>query len=111
MPPAGPRRAPGRRKATAPKSAPPPVPDAPTGPVEASTRTELEAIAATAKPLGQIALALARVLDTGAGMATAAVAKELRATLNELHPKDEGSEGDDLRNLIDRLRAPVGDAP
>jgi hypothetical protein len=52
--------------------------------------------------LAQTALALARVLDAGAGMATAAVSKELRATLAELkaqHPKDEEPD------VVDQLRA------
>lgn len=42
--------------------------------------------------LAESALTLARLLDDGAGLATAAVARELRATLTKLA---EGSERDD----------------
>lgn len=38
--------------------------------------------------LGQLALTLAKALDEGAGMATAAVSKELRATLAALTAKE-----------------------
>lgn len=45
--------------------------------------------------LGQLALTLARQLDEGAGMATAAVARELRATLAELtRDRDDGDDDD-----------------
>ena len=38
--------------------------------------------------LSALAMTLAAQLDAGAGMATAAVSKELRAVLDELTPKD-----------------------
>lgn len=44
--------------------------------------------------LAQLALTLAAHLDDGAGMAAAAVAKELRATLHDLEA-DGGSDPDD----------------
>jgi hypothetical protein len=45
--------------------------------------------------LGRVALTLAKTLDDGAGMATAAVSKELRATLAALTAREEVPDGDD----------------
>jgi hypothetical protein len=45
--------------------------------------------------LGQLALTLADALDEGAGMATAAVSKELRATLAALTRKEVIDDGED----------------
>ncbi len=45
--------------------------------------------------LGQLALTLAAQLDDGAGMATAAVARELRATLADLTKDRSGDDDDD----------------
>ena len=56
-----------------------------------------------------LALTLAETLDSGAGMATAAVARELRATLAALTPEAKVDE-DGFAALIEQLRAPVGDA-
>ena len=50
------------------------------------------------------ALNLAAKLDGDAGMATAAVSKELRATLDALTPSEEDDD-----DLVARLQAPVGD--
>jgi hypothetical protein len=55
--------------------------------------------------LAEMAFALARVLDEGAGLATAAVNRELRANLVELARM--GVPDDD--DLEDRLSAPVLD--
>ncbi|MER7433144.1 hypothetical protein ABT341_00290 [Pseudonocardia alni] len=55
-----------------------------------------------------IAIALAQKLDEGAGMATAAVASELRATLADLLVGEERD--DDVDRFIAGLSAPVGDA-
>lgn len=55
--------------------------------------------------LGQLALTLAGSLDSGAGMATAAVSKELRATLADLL-KDR-HDGDDDSDWTAGLSAPV----
>jgi len=44
--------------------------------------------------LGQLALTLAKTLDDGAGMAAAAVARELRATLADLMRERDDSDGD-----------------
>ena len=47
--------------------------------------------------LGQLALTLAETLDNGAGMATAAVSRELRATLATLTAMTpKGDEDDDI---------------
>lgn len=58
--------------------------------VEAATERRLRELDELDSPLGQAALTLARALDDGAGMAAAAVSKELRATLKELTPRDGG---------------------
>ena len=56
--------------------------------------------------LGQLALTLAKALDEGAGMATAAVARELRATLADLaRDRDDGDDDD----WTSGLSAPVWD--
>ena len=54
---------------------------------------------------------LARTLDNGAGLATAGVHKELRATLAELSPRG-GDDDDDLFSRLEReLSSPLGDDP
>ena len=45
--------------------------------------------------LGRLALTLAKALDAGAGMATSAVSKELRATLAVLTRKEVDLDADD----------------
>lgn len=58
------------------------------------------------------AITLARKLDEGAGMATAAVAKELRATLDAiLRGADDDDDG--LDNFVNGLGlpAPMGNSP
>ena len=45
--------------------------------------------------LGRLALTLAKALDDGAGMATAAVSKELRATLAELTREEVDPDAND----------------
>jgi hypothetical protein len=56
--------------------------------------------------LGRVALTLARALDDGAGMATAAVSKELRATLAALTSREEITDVEDAIFGAD-LSAPV----
>ena len=75
------------------------------GPVERKVRADIAALI-TAHPMGE-ALAemsynLARSLDEGAGLATAAVNRELRANLTELS-RLAVDDGDDL---ADELSAP-----
>ena len=55
---------------------------------------------------GQAAITLARSLDEGVGMATAAVARELRATLAELEGRNDGN-SDDLAAFLAELSTPV----
>lgn len=79
------------------------------GPVEQQVRADVEALV-TGHPMGE-ALAemsynLARVLDQGAGLAVAAVNRELRANLLELAGMGVGDDDD----LDDQLSTPVRDA-
>lgn len=68
--------------------------------VVGATRRRLEALGEACSPLGQSALVLAAALDDGAGMAAAAISKELRATLKELTPHDAG---DEFQRLLQEL--------
>lgn len=74
------------------------------GPVETKVRADLEALV-TAHPMGEslaeMSINLARTLDDGAGLAVAAVNRELRANLVELARM--GVSDDDLD---DRLSTP-----
>jgi hypothetical protein len=82
------------------------------GPLERAVRADVRAKPSTspvAASLRQVAYSLARQLDAGAGMAAAAIAKELRATLDQLTRTDDDSD-DELEQLISRLSAPMGDA-
>jgi hypothetical protein len=56
------------------------------------------------------ALTLARKLDEGAGLATAAVARELRSTLDVL-TKTEGDDDDELAGFVNSLSSPMGNPP
>jgi len=58
-----------------------------------------------------LARTLAQTLDEGAGMATAAVSKELRATLAALTPEGTSDADGGFAALLDQLRAPMVDAP
>jgi hypothetical protein len=75
------------------------------GPVERKVRADLRALI-TAHPMGEalseMAITLARQLDDGAGLAIAAVNRELRANLLELS-RLAVDDGDDL---ADELSAP-----
>ena len=80
------------------------------GPVETKVRQDIEALV-TVHPMGEalaeMAFTLARTLDQGAGLAVAAVNRELRANLVELASMAE----DDDDDLEDRLSAPLRDHP
>lgn len=86
----------------------PPAPEPEMGPVEATVRSDVEALM-TAHPMGEslaeMAFTLARTLDRGAGLAVAAVNRELRANLVELARL--GVDGDD--DFEDQLSTPVRD--
>ena len=77
------------------------------GPVERSTRAELRQWGVTGA-LAQSALVLARTLDDGAGLAVAAVARELRATIESLRPVEDNDDG--LDRFLASLSSPVRDA-
>jgi hypothetical protein len=101
------KKPPARRPAKGP--APPPPP--PTN--EARVLALIESLRQASpvdtrdEAIGQLALTLAKALDEGAGMATAAVARELRATLADLaRDRDDGDDDD----WTSGLPAPVWDA-
>ena len=77
------------------------------GPVERGIRADLKSWAVTGG-LAESAIVLARTLDDGAGLAVAAVARELRATMEALCPVEE--DHDDLDNFLASLSSPVRDA-
>lgn len=85
------------------------VPEKP-GPVEEKVRSDVAALVTT-HPMGEalaaMAFALARTLDNGAGLAVAAVNRELRANLLEL----AGMVDDDDEDLDALLSSPVRDSP
>ena len=79
--------------------------DEPTyGPVETKARADVAALMSThpmGETLAEMAYNLARSLDNGAGLAVAAVNRELRETLEDL--AEMGVDSDDL---VDRLSTP-----
>ena len=81
------------------------------GKVELATARSIEEIGELPKGLGGLAaaaLTLARSLDDGAGLATAAVARELRATLLELVKGGARDDGPDpIAELVRELSRPV----
>jgi len=81
------------------------------GPLETAVRGDIDAltlVTPTARSMAELAYNLARKLDSGAGMATAAVASELRATLKEMA---EQAGDDDGAELLRRLSSPDGVSP
>lgn len=83
------------------------------GSVENATRLTLKGLEDDGKlegreALAELALTLARTLDDGAGLAVAAVSRELRATIVELG-KPHDSVGDEAESWLAKLRSPVGD--
>lgn len=68
------------------------------------------ALDSTKEALAEVALNLAAALDEGAGMATAAVARELRATLSAMSEVDGDSDDDGFAELTAFLSAPVRDS-
>lgn len=81
------------------------------GRVELATARSIQEIGELPRGLGGLAesaLTLARTLDDGAGLATAAVARELRATLTMLAKGNaSGGNADALAELVARLGEPV----
>jgi hypothetical protein len=86
------------------------VPEQEGGACETATRAEIAALTGPVSPaLAATALHLARHLDHGAGLATAATARELRATITALTAG--GGEEDGTQELLERLSAPVFNSP
>lgn len=81
------------------------------GPVERAVTQSIREIGELPQGLGglaEVAKTLAKSLDEGAGLATAAVARELRATLVKLAEGSERDDGPDpLDELVAKLSAPV----
>ena len=72
------------------------------GPVEAKVRSDVGALVCEhpmGEALAEMAFTLARTLDAGAGLAVAAVNRELRANLLELAGMGVGA-GDDLDDIL-----------
>lgn len=85
------------------------VPTMSAGSVEASTQAELEAVDLLGSALGQMAVALARRIDVGneTGAATAALARELRATMEAVEaraPQPEGKVSSLRLRLAERVQ-------
>lgn len=81
------------------------------GPNEKAVRTHLKALEVSDvdDARGRLAITLAKALDNDAGMATAAVSRELRATLAELEGRD-GRESDTLTSWLAELSSPLVDS-
>lgn len=81
------------------------------GPNEKAVRSTLRQleVGVNDDALGRLAITLAKALDADAGMATAAISRELRATLSELEGRYGGTDDDDLGRLLAELSAPVVD--
>lgn len=85
------------------------LPEQVPGPLETAVRGDidtLDLIGPMARSLAETAYNLARKLDADAGMATAAVARELRETLKTLA---EAAGDDDGADLLTQLSTPLGD--
>lgn len=81
------------------------------GPNEKAVRATLRRleVSITDDALARLAITLAKTLDNDAGMATAAVSRELRATLSELEGRHGATDTDDFGRLLAELSAPVVD--
>jgi hypothetical protein len=80
------------------------------GPVELKVRADVATLRSAhpmAEALAEMAYSLARTLDEGAGLAVAAVNRELRANLVELTSMGAPDADDDLDAL---LSSPIRDA-
>lgn len=80
------------------------------GPMEKAIRATLRAleVSPVSDARARLAVVLAKTLDGDAGMATAAVSRELRATLTELESRDGGNT-DEFTDLLRQLSAPMVD--
>ncbi len=94
-----------------PAPPPEPDPDLPALSVEAAVRetvADLPEESLAHASLVALALTLARKLDEGAGLATAAVARELRSTLDVLTKQEGGDDDDALNDFVSSLSTPLG---
>lgn len=82
------------------------------GPNEKAVRVTLRQleISVASDARGRLAVTLAKALDGDAGMATAAISRELRATLSELEGRNSGDIDSDLGRFLAGLSSPVGDS-
>jgi hypothetical protein len=82
------------------------------GPNEKAVRTTLRQleISVVDDARGRLAVTLAKALDGDAGMATAAISRELRATLSELEGRGNGDTNDELGRFLAELSTPVVDS-
>ena len=104
--------APARKRA--PRKAAPRKPRVPRyGPTETAVRADLKRLALAddvpTTALCELAYLLAKALDQGAGLSTAAVSRELRATLAALMIPKETDDGSPLDELLAALSTPMGD--
>lgn len=76
-----------------------------------STLADAEAVTSAHVALVATALTLARKLDDGAGMATAAVARELRSTLDAILKGAETDDDDAFNGFLVGLSSPLVDRP
>jgi hypothetical protein len=84
------------------------------GKVELATARDLKAMARlhpAHDALSASALVLARALDEGAGLATAAVARQHAAIMTTLAEVSGDDNDAAIRDLVDRMSAPVADTP
>jgi hypothetical protein len=78
------------------------------GPIETGVTADLEHLTEPGTAaLKATAIRLARTLDEGAGLATAAVARELRATLASLTREEPTDDADGFAALVAALSSPV----
>ncbi|GIH91953.1 hypothetical protein Psi01_25830 [Planobispora siamensis] len=78
------------------------------GPVESQTRADIEALGPLTRvqpSLAETAYTLARALDEGAGLSTAAIARELRSVLTEIAKVVPESREDTVDDLAARRAA------
>jgi hypothetical protein len=105
-----PEKRPSGRSRTAAKR-PKPLRNPSMGSVLAAVEADLADLALAGpvdRTLAESARSLARSLDGDAGMAAAAISRELRAVLGELAPKEEHGDGDTdaLSKLLKSLARP-----
>lgn len=81
------------------------------GPNEKALRATLKQleVSVTSDARARLAVTLAQTLDGDAGMATAAVSRELRATLAELEGRHGSDDTSEISRILAELSTPVVD--